>query len=138
MSIRLVYLSIKESQLKFLIIFALLFLYSVFYVCQVNGEEDRWIYYVTTKAGSSRYYDPQSIIKTPENTIRVWEKHISSKEDSMILTLYELDCNRRMFKTLQIKIESKSGFISSRYEPKRWENMEPDSIHEKLHKNICK
>ena len=110
-----------------------------------------WKYYGTNEDGSY-FYDTGSMTRLPKNLVEVWvqsaytEKSISHwvreggkdfQDLDFSLILFELNCEERSTRYLQIVFYSKSGEVFYPIENDEWHFIAPDSMTRTLHKELC-
>ncbi|MGQ3684182.1 MAG: surface-adhesin E family protein [Candidatus Loosdrechtia sp.] len=108
----------------------------------IKAENVKWKYYATGGDYTKHYYDPQSIVFTSAHVGRVWEKVIVS-ETSAYLTkeiraLREIDCFRKVYRTLEMHIEYRDGSEQEKsYPDPKWLDITPNSWLETLYEIVC-
>ncbi len=102
-----------------------------------------WKYY-TTDGSLIYYYDPESIVRTRDNNVKVWVKSRFFKDLNDVFgdcdELLEVDCSQRMIRILEEYMEIKTaGGKRTEYSkaPRGWRNVKPESSDEKLLNIIC-
>jgi len=106
----------------------------------------------------SFYYDAVSIIRSPENIIRVWTKAVYTDKGIVDLIkrmgkiyedtdhsmgLVEYNCSKKMSRDLSLTFYSKGSVLSSSTTGRfklhdKWDFIEPETFNEVLYKTLCK
>jgi hypothetical protein len=132
-----------------------------FLVLPSVGSSAEWVYFTSAADGSHEtYYDNETIIGTPKQTLKVWTKWVwseSGKKGFISLRVrnkmsvegfeklshttmqYELNCNtreERAFSTTHYDINGTVIRTMSGRNP-TWDSISPDSIVESLFKEVC-
>jgi hypothetical protein len=100
------------------------------------------------------YYDAQSITRPSENVVRVWVKHVYTEEGVMdmvgsfgkiyenlsySLILNEINCVEKKYRILSAYAKDNKGkVIHSSNDPTSWDFLPPDSMGDRLSKEVCK
>jgi hypothetical protein len=108
-----------------------------------SESEDRWKLLDSSKMGE-QFYDLESVTKTPQNTYKVWVEVRVSEEFWEMMGVrterahWEIDCDNRMYRTLQRNTTKKEGEYVTKQEVGPWSDIEPDTNPETLYKIFCK
>ena len=100
-----------------------------------------WKLYFENQMGIKFFIDIDSIHQTPEGTTLVWRRISPSDKADVKRTLeilYEIDCSRRRFKTLQGTVYDYNTNEIKPLEKSGWEYFEPDDLSTALYKVVCK
>jgi hypothetical protein len=100
-----------------------------------------WKLYFENQMGNKFFIDIDSIHQTPEGTKIVWEMISSSEKAEVKRTLeklYEIDCSRRKYKTLQGTLYDHNTNEIKPLEKGGWEYFEPSELSTALFKVVCK
>lgn len=106
----------------------------------VSAHSASWVLYFENRLGIKFYLDADSRHRTPEETILVWRKIAPSDKvvrKVTMETLYEVDCSRRRFKTLQGTIYGGEKGIEP-IEKTDWEYFEPSDLSNTLFSAVRK
>jgi len=116
-----------------------------------------WVYFATTKKGQ-HYYDRQTV-KRANTTVRVWEKTVYSEDGKRnaekfltemgeykgqtpghVLTLDEFNCKEAKGRSLSMIIYDIHGkrVAGSPEGGSEWSHSVPDSVYDRLSKQVCK
>ena len=135
------------------------FLIILLLVTSVNGSED-WVEYGMSK-GDILLFNKDRITHKTKDIVQVWTKLIYSNDGrekyiqhmkasrrstkgldklSHTMVLYEIDCKKKMYRTLSITNYDKDGIVlfSHSSDKPNGEHIIPDSIFEALQKYVCK
>lgn len=112
----------------------------LFLLSSISAASD-WVLFFKSAAKYDFFYDKDSLKKTNENTVLVWQKIVPQKEAEIkawveATELREVDCNRRKYKILAGKTlyENKPMKIKKESE---WIYLEPDDLDSAFYKKIC-
>jgi hypothetical protein len=124
---------------------------AIFANAEARGAEWRLYYFDET---CSCLYDEQNITRPSRNIVMVWTKCIYTKKGVMdwvikfgetyanlddSIDLSAIDCIEKTFRMLSLThYDNKGGTIYSTSSPSEWKFIIPESIGERLHKEICK
>lgn len=105
------------------------------------SEAANWSVFFKNAAQYDFYYDKDSITKTKENTILVWQKIVPQKDAETkawieALDLREVDCTRRRYKTLQGKTIYENKPMKIKKESS-WIYFEPDDLDTAFYMLVC-
>ena len=142
------------SRLYFVLLTCLLIL-----PCSKDASGAEWIYYGEQDGGLQGYYDKESLIYLPNNSIRVFQKAIPKDEESRVgylmklrkadpkipdncsyaTTLFEINCKNRSYKILEITEYNANDEIvdSTHTENPSTNYLLPDSMVQKLYIAVC-
>jgi hypothetical protein len=108
-----------------------------------SETEDRWKLLDSSRMGE-QFYDIESVTKTPQSTYKVWVE-VRVSEDfwemmgvRMERALWEIDCDTRMYRTLQRHTTRRDGEYVLKQEVGPWNDIEPETNPESLLKILCK
>lgn len=109
----------------------------------VQAENEKWKYYATGEDSTKHYYDLNSVEYVSDNIARVWERVTVSKTTSYLTKemkiLREIDCSRRLYRTLEMRIEYIDGSEKEKSHPDaKWMNITSQTWLETLCNIICK
>ncbi|MGA2465529.1 MAG: surface-adhesin E family protein [Thermodesulfobacteriota bacterium] len=124
---------------------------AIFGNAEVWGAD--WKFYGSTEMYLG-YYDAQGITRPSKNIIRVWGKDIFMKEGvsklvrksgkgyenfSHSISLSEINCVEKTFRQLKVTFyDNEGGSIGTSNSPSEWIFFTPESMGEKLYKEVCK
>lgn len=100
-----------------------------------------WKLFDGQESASQKFYDPESIIATPEGNIRVWELITMPFQHENVAIrykcLYEFNCTLREYRHLLTEeMYPNKGFLEKEGD-KKWSNIVPESPMDKFYKVIC-
>ena len=121
-----------------------------------NAQGAEWVYFATTAKGT-HYYDKQTV-KRANTTVRVWEKTVYSVDGKRnaekflteageykgqklghVTTLSEFNCRDAKGRSLSMIIYDINGkkVAGSPDGASEWSSIVPDSIYDRLSKQVC-
>jgi hypothetical protein len=112
-----------------------------------------WKVYAGTNDGIF-YYDAENVIHPSNNTIRIWHKVVFSEKGirgavntfgkdyenlDYSISLREINCAEKMFRSLSVTYYSKEGAVldSSEDYGAEWHSIDPMAIIEGLYQRVC-
>lgn len=111
---------------------------TVFFLTAPVAFSAEWIQYFENQAGIRFYIDNGSILRSPKETILVWEKAESTDTASVkmkVEQLREVDCSRRRYKILQRTVYDN---LRRTFGPdKNWKYFEPNDLDEARYEAMC-
>ena len=128
----------------------------LFAVSLSNALGAEWVYFATTAKGT-HYYDKQTV-KRANTTVRVWEKTVYSEDGKRnaekflteageykgqklghVTTLSEFNCRDAKGRSLSMIIYDVNGkkVAGSPDGASEWSSIVPDSIYDRLSKQVC-
>lgn len=125
------------------VIFFSLFLSITLSFSGIGAQDEQWKYYATAEDYTKHYYDVKSITHTADNSVRVWEKTIVSKTSSSltkeIKMLREIDCSKRRYRSLEMRVEYIDGSESEKvYSNPEWISIMSNTWIDRLYEIVCK
>jgi len=110
-------------------------------------DEERWKLIYESVSDDTYYFDTKTLTYTSENVVKVWVKHVLSKEQqkkeeyAFEVVLQEHNCKEKRLRAFQVIEYDKNGnFIKSNdissYYP--WEDIIPGSVGEAIQKAVCR
>ncbi|MCF6155591.1 MAG: hypothetical protein E3K36_10130 [Candidatus Brocadia sp.] len=128
--------------IKYLTLLSLL-LSIIFFSLNINAKEGKWKYYATGEDRTKHYYDPESVVYISGNIVRVWEKTTTSEASTSLTkeleTLREIDCSRRRYRVLEMRVEFRDGSEKEQsFSGPKWMDITRNTWLDTLYEILCK
>ncbi|HWR90739.1 MAG TPA: surface-adhesin E family protein [Dissulfurispiraceae bacterium] len=110
---------------------------------EMSATDGRWKLIDSSKMGK-QFYDTESIMYTSPSMVKVWIRvEVTEGFWEMMgvrsdRALWEIDCQNRLYRTLQRDSVKKDGTSAVTKEPSVWEDIPPESNPEFLMDTLCK
>jgi hypothetical protein len=121
-------------------------------VTLANGKEERWQNFAED-ADLKYYLDRKTVVRTPEDTATFWVKSVAKNREyfkneynlnelAYIMTNYELDCSRALFRVRETILLTKNRKELSKTlvplaEMPEFEPVTPESVTELAQEAVC-
>ncbi|MFZ5998380.1 MAG: surface-adhesin E family protein [Nitrospirota bacterium] len=99
-----------------------------------------WKSFGSDEEGNSYSYDPGTVQRTADKTIKVWVKAEYSEKKSGLeeaQLLWEIDCSKKKFRGITAYTKKKDGTSSTLDKPSEWSDVPAGSMMESLHELVC-
>ena len=115
----------------------------IFSSYDINAKEVKWKYYATGEDSTRHYYDPESAVPISGNVVRVWEKTTTSEASTSLTkelkTFREIDCSRRRYRILEMRVEFRDGSGKEQSFPNpKWVDITRNTWMDTLYEILCK
>ena len=108
-----------------------------------SPDRSRWSNYAVDFNDTIYFYDTKSVLKN-NNYIKVWVKFGEPINDNKINRVYkeatalkEIDCNARLIRFIEWNYLSMKDEYNKFTSPRKWENIEPESVDDSLLEEVC-
>lgn len=131
----------KKTLIRYFSLLSLL-LGIIFFPLNIDAKEGKWKYYATGDDRAKHYYDPESVVNTSGNIVRVWEKTTTSEASTSLTkelkTLREMDCSKRRYRILEMRVEFRDGSEKEQsFSNPRWMDIPQNTWLDTLYEILC-
>lgn len=134
----------REYIFKILLTILLIVIHNPLALAEQPPDKGDWVYFAAGPTGVKHYYEAGSVVKTPENSVKVWIRSVYSgtirqvKEIDTWTKRYEMDCSGKAYRNFDSILKRTDGTVRSNNKPSRWRKIPPQTMYEYLHEGLCK